>query len=68
MRKLRKFIFSVFRKKKKIIYDTGAFEFAKRFCVKGGRVDLYAWLLVICLLTIIHMVAICKKYPEGSLP
>lgn len=30
------------KKKKKIISDTGAFEFAKRFCVKGGRVDLYA--------------------------
>lgn len=30
------------RKNKKIISDTGAFEFAKRFCVKGGRVDLYA--------------------------
>lgn len=43
MRKLLKFIFSVFRnQKKKIISDTGAFEFAKRFCVKGGRVDLYA--------------------------
>lgn len=27
---------------KSLISDTGAFEFAKRFCVKGGRVDLSA--------------------------
>ncbi len=32
----------------------------------ASRVDAWIymlWLLVICLLTIIHMVAICKKYP-----
>lgn len=43
MRKLLKFIFSLFNNpQKSLISYTGAFEFAKRFCVKGGRVDLFA--------------------------
>ncbi|KAH7511618.1 hypothetical protein FEM48_ZijujMtG0004900 (mitochondrion) [Ziziphus jujuba var. spinosa] len=60
---------------KSMISDTGAFEFAKRFCVKGGRVDLSA-MSARCLLAYHHpygLMAICKKYPfitksELSLP
>lgn len=50
---------------KSLISDTGAFEFAKRFCVKGGRVDLSA-MSACCLLAYLHpygLMAICKKYP-----
>ena len=50
---------------KSMISDTGAFEFAKRFCVKGGRVDLSA-MSARCLLAYHHpygLMAICKKYP-----
>jgi len=50
---------------KSLISDTGAFEFAKRFCVKGGRVDLSA-MSARCLLAYHHpygLMAICKKYP-----
>lgn len=38
---------------KYLISDTGAFEFAKRFCVKGGRVDLSA-MSARCLLAYHH--------------
>lgn len=38
---------------KYLISDTGAFEFAKRFCVKGGRVDLSA-MSARCLLAYQH--------------
>lgn len=41
------------KEKKYLISDTGAFEFAKRFCVKGGRVDLYA-MAAGCLLAYHH--------------
>lgn len=34
---------------KSLISDTGAFEFAKRFCVKGGRFICHVCLLFACL-------------------
>lgn len=50
---------------KSLLSDTGAFEFAKRFCVKGGRMDFYT-MSARCLLAYHHpygLMAICKKYP-----
>lgn len=60
--------------KKSLISDTGAFDFAKRFCVKGGRADLSA-MSACSLLAYHHPYGLIDGYMskiyytyEGSLP